>query len=114
MQTSVFTRYSSLYYTPDPIGDLLFNGVSQTAARSVLSTGEQTDASWQVNEQHTVRSGFQVLGERNVSQTRVARCVDAGADGRWHAPLSDTPFNIHEGTARPARCSGSTHRTSGA
>ncbi|MBV8916447.1 MAG: TonB-dependent receptor, partial [Acetobacteraceae bacterium] len=35
LQTSVFTRYSSLYYTPDPLGDLLFNGVAQTAARSL-------------------------------------------------------------------------------
>ena len=69
VQTSVFTRYSSLYYTPDPIGDLLFNGVSQTAARSVLSTGEQTDASWRANDQHTIRAGFQVLGERNVSKS---------------------------------------------
>ena len=98
VQTSVFTRYSSLYYTPDPIGDLLFNGVSQTAARSVLSTGEQTDASWQVNEQHTVRSGFQVLGERNVSQTESLVVSTLGtADG---SSASDTPFNIHEGTGK--------------
>ena len=67
--TSVFTRYSSLYYTPDPVGDLLFDGVSQTAARSVLSTGEQTDASWRVAARHTLRAGFQVTGERNVSST---------------------------------------------
>ena len=33
LQSSVFTRYSSLYYTPDPVGDLLFDGVSQTASQ---------------------------------------------------------------------------------
>ena len=92
VQTSVFTRYSSLYYTPDPIGDLLFNGVSQTAARSVLSTGEQTDASWRVDDQHTLRSGFQVLGERNVSKTD--SLVLSTED------TTDTPFNIHEGTGK--------------
>ncbi len=98
VQTSVFTRYSSLYYTPDPVGDLLFNGVSQTAARSVLSTGEQTDASWRVNEQHTVRSGFQVLGERTVSKTDSLVLSTTGtADG---SPASDTPFNVHEGTGK--------------
>ena len=69
LQTSVFTRSSSLYYTPDPVGDLLFNGISQTAARSVFSTGEQTDASWKVNDQHTIRTGFQVTAERNGSNT---------------------------------------------
>jgi outer membrane receptor protein involved in Fe transport len=98
VQTSLFTRYSSLYYTPDPIGDLLFNGVSQTAARSVLSTGEQTDASWRINNQHTVRTGFQVLGERSVSKTDSLVVSTPGtADG---AAFLDTPFNIHEGTGK--------------
>ena len=86
LQTSVFTRYSSLYYTPDPIGDLLFNGVSQTAARSVLSTGEQTDASWRVNGQHTIRTGFQVTAERNVSQTDSSVVLSPG-DGRFGQPV---------------------------
>jgi outer membrane receptor protein involved in Fe transport len=98
VQTSLFTRYSSLYYTPDPIGDLLFNSVSQTAARSVLSTGEQTDASWRINNQHTVRTGFQVLGERSVSKTDSLVVSTPGtADG---AAFLDTPFNIHEGTGK--------------
>ena len=98
VQTSLFNRYSSLYYTPDPIGDLLFNGVSQTAARSVLSTGEQTDASWRINNQHTARIGFQVLGERSVSKTDSLVVSTPGtADG---AAFLDTPFNIHEGTGK--------------
>ena len=94
VQTSLFNRYSSLYYTPDPIGDLLFNGVSQTAARSVLSTGEQTDASWRINNQHTARTGFQVLGERSVSKTDSLVVSTPGA------AFLDTPFNIHEGTGK--------------
>ena len=103
VQTSVFTRYSSLYYTPDPLGDLLFNGVAQTASRSVLSTGEQTDASWRGNEQHTLRAGFQVLGERNVSRSDslvvfTAGGAGSGAGGTMAA--ADTPFNIHDGTGK--------------
>ncbi len=98
VQTSVFTRYSSLYYTPDPLGDLLFNGVSQTAARSVLSTGEQTDASWRVNDGHTVRSGFQVLAERNVSKTDSLVLSTLGTTAGTVG--SDTPSNIHEGTGK--------------
>ncbi len=96
LQTSVFSRYSSLYYTPDPIGDLLFNGVSQTAARSVLSTGEQTDASWRVNDQHTIRAGFQVTAERNVSSTdsSVVSLDDSGNQ------ISGQPFNIQSGTGK--------------
>ena len=112
VQTSVFTRYSSLYYSPDPIGDLLFNGVSQTAAKSVLSTGEQTDASWRVNEQHTIRAGFQITGERNVSSTdSLVVSALGGSGGNLNGsglastvqptggalPTSAAPFTIHDG-----------------
>ena len=96
VQTSLFTRYSSLYYTPDPLGDLLFNGVSQTAARSVTSTGEQTDASWTVDDQHTVRTGFQVLGERNGSRTDSLVLPAAGINDGPNPP--DSPFKIHDGS----------------
>ena len=115
LQTSVFTRYSSLYYTPDPIGDLLFNGVSQTAARSVFSTGEQTDVSWRVNEQHTIRTGFQVLVERNVSKSNSLVLPATGGSGGddqgagnasnvqpdgGTTPTSSSPFNVHDGNGK--------------
>jgi outer membrane receptor protein involved in Fe transport len=115
VQTSVFTRYSSLYYTPDPIGDLLFNGVSQTAARSLISTGEQTDASWRVNDQHTIRAGFQVLGERTTSKSNSLVVSALGGSGGTMdggginssvgptggtTPTSDSPFNIHDGNGK--------------
>ncbi len=115
VQTSVFTRYSSLYYTPDPVGDLLFNGVSQTAARSIFSTGEQTDASWRVNDQHTIRTGFQVLAERNVSKTNslVLPAIGGsggndggGGDASTVQPdggttaTSSSPFNVHDGNGK--------------
>jgi outer membrane receptor protein involved in Fe transport len=69
VQASLFSRYSSLYFTPDPLGDLLFTGIAQTAAKSVWSSGAQTDASWQVNSSHTLRAGFQLTGEHTVSNT---------------------------------------------
>ena len=114
LQTSVFTRYSSLYYTPDPIGDLLFDGVSQTAARSVFSSGEQTDASWKVDPQHTIRAGFQVIAERNGSNTVSSVLPALGSSGvstngsglastlqtGAGAALSDQPFNIYDGSAK--------------
>ena len=96
VQSSVFTRYSSLYYTPDPIGDLLFDGISQTAARSIFSAGEQTDASWTVNPQHTLRAGFQITAERNGS--KVASAVlpvdDTGT------ATSDQPLDVYGGSAK--------------
>ncbi len=110
VQTSVFSRTSSLYYTPDPIGDLLFNGVSQTAARSVWSSGEQTDASLRVGGQHTLRAGFQVFAERNVDSTDstvlpALGVTDTGGpgiasnatQGGSFSVSSPSPFTLHEG-----------------
>jgi outer membrane receptor protein involved in Fe transport len=69
VQSSLFSRYSSLYFTPDPVGDLLFTGLAQTAAKSVWSSGTQTDATWYATPSHTVRAGFQLTGERLASET---------------------------------------------
>ena len=100
LQSSVFNRYSSLYYTPDPVGDLLFNGISQTAARSVMSTGTQTDASWRLNDQHTLRAGAQLFVERVVSSTNsvVSSQIGSGPDGA--AVYADPPVSIHAGNGK--------------
>ena len=114
LQTEVFNRYSSLYYSPDPIGDLLFNGVAQSAARSVLSTGEQTDAVWSVAPDHTLRAGFQVIGEHNATSSNssvlpaAGTNTDAVSNGDFATTLlagsrpllSDQPFTIHGGTGK--------------
>ena len=96
VQTSAFTRYSSLYYSPDPVGDLLYNGIAQRAARSVFSAGAQTDASWRVAEKHTLRAGFQIQGERLSSSTTssVLPVDDAGNQ------LSDQPITLQDGTGK--------------
>ncbi len=104
LQSSVFTRYSSLYYTPDPVGDLLFDGVSQTASRSVLSTGTQTDASWHVDDTHTIRAGLQIIGERLVSSTTSVVLPAAGGDadntGGVGGAASTTPLTIQDGQGK--------------
>ncbi len=112
LQSSVFSRYSSLYYSPDPLGDLLFNGIAQTAARSVWSSGEQTDASVRLNDRHTLRAGFQVFAERNVDSTDSTVLPALGAlgtdtsgagiastvpQGGGFAASSPTPFTLHQG-----------------
>ena len=49
-QIALFSRNNYLHFTPDPLGDLLFNGISQLATRSDFAAGVQADASWKVNE----------------------------------------------------------------
>ena len=88
-QLSAFSRYSSLYFTPDPVGDLLFTGIAQTAARSVWSSGVQGDFTWRISSAHTLRAGFQIDGERAISRT--ASSVFALApDGTQLSPFPET------------------------
>ena len=58
LQISAFVRNSVLSFSPDVIGDLLFNGVTPFARRSDLAEGAQADASWRINDSHTLRGGF--------------------------------------------------------
>src|SRR3954447_7841278 len=51
LQLSIFQRYSSLYFTPDPLGDLLFNGIAQNAYRRNIATGTQGDGSFRLKTQ---------------------------------------------------------------
>jgi len=69
-QIAGFSRYSSFYFSPgSPTGDLLFNGVAQTASRQNWASGVQGDASWRTSPEHTLRSGFYVQRERSPFST---------------------------------------------
>jgi hypothetical protein len=63
-QVSYFTRYDRLHYSPDPLGDLLINGVASDIVRQSLTNGIQADGSYQINPAHTVRAGFTFSGEQ--------------------------------------------------
>jgi outer membrane receptor protein involved in Fe transport len=57
-QLSYFTRYDRLHFSPDPVGDLLLNGVASDIVRQSLTNGIQADASYQIFPAHTLRGGF--------------------------------------------------------
>jgi len=63
-QLSYFTRYNYLHYTPDPVGDLLLNGIASDITRQSFTNGVQGDAAYVVNPAHTIRAGFTVSGEQ--------------------------------------------------
>ena len=69
-QIAGFTRYSTLYFSPgNPTGDLLFNGIAQTAYRQNWASGVQGDGSWRAAPDHTIRSGFYIQRERSPFNT---------------------------------------------
>ena len=62
-QVSALGRNSSVHFTPDPVGDLYFNGVASNVQRDLYSGGLQTDASYSPDDQHTIRGGAMGLDE---------------------------------------------------
>ena len=62
-QISYFTRYNNLHFMPDPVGDLLLNGVASDISRQSYSNGVQGDAAYTINPAHTLRAGFTVSAE---------------------------------------------------
>ncbi len=65
-QISYFNRYSQLHFWPDPIGDLLINGVSSSVYRQSYVNGFQEDTAWRVADSHTLRFGFITSAERSL------------------------------------------------
>jgi outer membrane receptor protein involved in Fe transport len=89
LQISAFVRNSVLSFSPDVIGDLLFNGVTPFARRSDLAEGIQADASWRINDSHTLRGGF--LGEVETTAfdtTSFVLPVDSTGAQTSNVPLS--------------------------
>ena len=96
VQTSVFTRNNVLGYSPDPLGDLLYLGNAQNARRQITSNGLQTDASFRVDDRHTLRAGFLVQTERTSSRgtNNVLPVNETGAQ------TTDQPVAILDKNAR--------------
>ncbi|MDB5362201.1 MAG: TonB-dependent receptor [Rhodospirillales bacterium] len=69
VQVSLFGRYSSLYFTPDPLGDLLYNGIAQTAYKRDIAGGIQTEGAYHLSDRHTLRAGVIIEGDRATSNT---------------------------------------------
>jgi outer membrane receptor protein involved in Fe transport len=90
LQLSLFNRTSTLRFSPDQVGDLLFNGITQQASRQDVATGVQADGSWRLNEQHTLRGGFLMQIEQASANT-ASRVLPVDANG---VPTSDQPLSI--------------------
>jgi outer membrane receptor protein involved in Fe transport len=93
-QLSAFTRYSALNYQPDPLGDLMFNGIGPWANRNDLTTGLQFDGSWKATSSHTLRAGFLVQREHATALTN-AQVLPVDETG---TPTTDQPTGITFGS----------------
>src|SRR5438046_10634508 len=81
MQASVFTLYSSVLFRPDNVGDLIFNGVASRVDRDIFSNGITLDASYKLNDQHTLRGGFLITAQHaTVGTSTLVFPVDANGN----------------------------------
>jgi len=75
LQLAYFSRYSSLHFVPDPVGDVDYNGAATDVFRSSLLHGIEGDMAWRINEAHTLRTGFYVSGEQTKVDTSAVAVV---------------------------------------
>ncbi len=90
MQASVFTRYSSVLFRPDNVGDLIFNGVASRVDRDIFSNGIEFDASYKLNDQHTLRGGF-FFNEQHATVGTATLVFPVDANGNQ---TSDVPLRV--------------------
>lgn len=94
-QLATFTRYSTLRFMPDVVGDVLFNGQASNVYRESIASGVQGDAAYRFGDAHTLRAGFTVSGEHTrVSNISTVLPVNGAGD-----PI-DAPYNIDDGTQK--------------
>ena len=93
-QLSYFTRYNELRFTPDPIGDLLINGIASDIGRISYTNGIAGDGSYQINGSHTLRAGFSVSAEQaTVENTSLVESTSSGS-------AVEPPFGITDNVSK--------------
>lgn len=98
-QVSAGQRYSQVDYTPDLIGDLLYQGVAATIARSNRASTLQADFSTPLGSSNTLRYGIYGEFQRGV-QKNSSLVFPADASGQQ---TSNTPFVVVDNNALIAR-----------
>ncbi|MDP9014042.1 MAG: TonB-dependent receptor [Pseudomonadota bacterium] len=90
VQTSVTARYSSLTFTPDPLGDLLYNGVAQNAYKQNVAYALQSDGAYKLGDAHTLRTGVFLQSDHSKSLT-TSQVIGLDSNG---TQANDIPLSI--------------------
>jgi hypothetical protein len=96
VQTSATARYSSLSFTPDPLGDLLFTGIAQDAYKQNVAYALQSDAAYKLDDAHTLRGGIFLQSDHSTSLT-TSQVIALDANGNQ---TSDLPVAIVDNGAK--------------
>jgi opacity protein-like surface antigen/outer membrane receptor protein involved in Fe transport len=96
VQLSYFRRSSTLRFTPDTLGDLMFNGVATEVFRGSVVNGIQGDSAFRLNESHTLRTGLFVSAEKTLVYG-ASQLLPLNPDGTQAFP--DSPFPVFDSSS---------------
>jgi len=108
LQVTQSTRYSDVAFTPDPIYDLLFNGIASNTDHQLVSNNLQFDASDRINDQHTLRGGLSFSFQQaqiNTTDTVLPAAWNASASA-WVPTPGGQPFSIIDDNQKTAELYG--------
>ena len=94
-QLAAFSRYSTLHFVPDTIGDLVFNGIASDVYRRGFANGLQGDGAYKINDTNTLRAGFTVDGE-STQNSNISTVLPLDSGGN---PV-DAPFSITDNNSK--------------
>ena len=101
-QVSLLARYSALNFAPDPLGDLLYDGIAQTATKSDVAGGLQAEGVYHLTDAHTLRGGVIVQVDRALSDTS-SQVLTTNAAGQQVGGPPYEPITIVDDTAKLAQ-----------
>ncbi len=93
-QVSLISKYSSLHYHPDLLGDLAFNGIGEEADRTSWANDLQAEGSYRLTADHTLRAGILITGEHVTSNTNSDVLDQTGTDASGNPIFATTTTNI--------------------
>jgi len=95
-QVALSTRYTRTQFNPDPIGDLMFNGVASQDFHSDRANDLEADTTYRLNATNTVRAGVELQQEHaEFNDSVLVFPADAAGD-----PTSDVPFTISDASQK--------------
>jgi outer membrane receptor protein involved in Fe transport len=93
-QLSYFHRETDVHYSPDPVGDLVFDGIAADVKRKNTADGLQLDSSVALGTTHTLRGGLFFQHEK-FDVANLSQVFPADADGNQ---TGTSPISIADDT----------------
>jgi outer membrane receptor protein involved in Fe transport len=89
-QIAYTAKYNTIQFNPDPIGDLIYQGVASQVFHSEFANSLQGDTTYHLGKSHTIAAGV-YAGEYGETMDDASLTFPATSDGRQ---TSDVPISV--------------------